>query len=318
MPRQHPRAKNDQDVEEVIAAPCRPSASLRTLVAGLVDYAGLFPPASLSMPDAVAEYAAHRVSPDSWILGRFIVPAMRLDELDAAAASCLGSRANPWRLAALVGDDAPGDAARIATFNAAHAGSLLVDVVEAKATSAERVDELARLFTHATCTLYVEVPHAAEPRPLLDAIRRASARAKIRTGGTTADAFPTSAHIARFIATCAELQLPFKATAGLHHPLRGEHRLTYANDAPSGTMFGFLNVFMAGALAATGAHESELAAVLEERQPAAFRFDADGARWRDMHVPLARLAEVRASFAIAFGSCSFREPVDDLRELALL
>jgi hypothetical protein len=314
MPRQHPRA---EAVEDVIAAPRRPSASLRALVAGLVDYAGLFPPAALAMPEAVAQYTAHRASPEAWMLGRFIVAAARLDELGACATAHDVSEGGPWRVGALVGDDIAADAARIAAFNAARADVLFVDVVEAKAASGERVTDLSRAFD-ASSTLYVELPHASDPRPLLEAVGRAGIRAKIRTGGVTADAFPTAAQLARFIARCAELGVAFKATAGLHHPLRGEHRLTYADGAPSATMFGFLNVFVAGALAANGADEADLVAVLEERHPAAFAFGAGGVRWRSRHVPLDRLADARASFAVAFGSCSFREPVADLQELALL
>jgi hypothetical protein len=149
-------------------------------------------------------------------------------------------------------------------------------------------------------------------------VQRAGARAKIRTGGVTADAFPTARQIARFIHRCAELGVPFKATAGLHHPVRGEYRLTYRPDSPSAIMFGFLNVFVAGALAAVGASEDELVEVLDERRAAAFAFADDGLRWRNRHLTLDELARTRASLATTFGSCSFREPVDDLQELALL
>jgi hypothetical protein len=189
--------------------------------------------------------------------------------------------------------------------------------VEARAATASDVAGVAAAFLD-ECPVYVEISPAADLRPMLDALRSAGARAKIRTGGVTAAAFPGAAQVARFLATCAELAVPFKATAGLHHPLRGEHRLTYEDGAPRATMFGFLNVFVAGALAASGAEERELVAVLEEREPSAFTFGADGLRWRSRRVELDHLTVSRTAFAIAFGSCSFREPVDELRELALL
>jgi hypothetical protein len=78
-----------------------------------------------------------------------------------------------------------------------------------------------------------------------------------------------------------------------------------------------VNVFAAGVLAAHGASEAELVAVLEERSPTAFSFRGDGMSWRTHHVSIGELATARASFAVAFGSCSFREPVDELQELAL-
>lgn len=291
-----------------------PAPGLRALLSGLVDYAGLFPPATLEMPAAVAGYRDYLASPDAWMLGRFVVPVARLAEL--AEASVARSHAAPWRLAALAGDDPPTDADRVAAFNAAHGERLVVDVVEGRASDPDAIARLAGAFAGAA-TVYVEVPHDADPRTLLTAVRRAGAHAKLRTGGVVAGAIPPVAQVARFIARCAELGLPFKATAGLHHPLRGEYRLTYAPGAPSATMFGFVNVFVAAALACAGVTEAELAPLLDERDVAAFRFDAGGLAWRDRRLSLDQLAAGRR-FAVAFGSCSFREPVDDLRELDLL
>jgi hypothetical protein len=149
-------------------------------------------------------------------------------------------------------------------------------------------------------------------------VTRHHARAKVRTGGVTSDAFPAADVLARFIADCARLGVPFKATAGLHHPLRGEQWLTYDVGAPTATMFGFLNVFVAASLARTGADEQTLRGALEERQPGAFDFRDDGLRWRDRAVPLDELTATRRDLALSFGSCSFREPVDDLRDMHLL
>ena len=293
-----------------------PASSLRALVAGLVDYAGLFPPTTHSMSAAVAEYARHRDSRDAWMLGRFVVPVSGLDAF-AAEASRLPATSGHWRLSALVGDDADADARRVRSFNDGHRARFLVEAVEAKAADAARIGEVARAFG-GELEVYVELPYEPDPLALLESVRGAGARAKIRTGGVTPDAFPAPSQIARFLAACARLGVPFKATAGLHHPLRGEHQLTYTADAPSATMFGFLNVFVAAALAAAGVAEPQLAAVLEERDGSAFTFGEDGLRWRAHMLSIEHLVRTRASFALAFGSCSFREPVDDLQELALL
>lgn len=292
------------------------SPALRALIAHLVDYAGLFPPAGLDVARAAAAYADHLASPDAWILGRFVVPVSRLDELARVAGDVAAAAAVPWRLSALVGDDCEADAQRIHSFDARQS-SFVVDAAEARATSTECVDSIARAFG-ASLPVYVEVPPDPDPHALLEAVRRAGARAKIRTGGVTPDAFPRAEHVARFLVRCAALQLALKATAGLHHPLRGEHPLTYEPGAPSATMFGFLNVFVAGALAARGIGEAELVAVLEERSPTAFSFEADGMSWRGHRLSTAELATARATFAISFGSCSFRDPVDDLRRMSLV
>ena len=291
--------------------------AVHALVAGLVDYAGLFPPASLPMPDAVERYASYRASADAWMLGRFVVPVARLSDLASEAARYASAATSPWRLSALVGDDVDADAQRIRSFNAAHADRFVVDSAELKATSETCIERAARALG-SELAVYVELPYDADPRALLEAVSRTGARAKIRTGGVTADAFPTAAQLARFIARCAAMRVPFKATAGLHHPLRGEHPLTYRPDAPTATMFGFLNVFVAGALASAGASEAELVELLEERSAVAFAFTAEGLRWRLHMVTVEQLAQTRASFGLAFGSCSFREPVDDLHDLSLL
>jgi hypothetical protein len=149
-------------------------------------------------------------------------------------------------------------------------------------------------------------------------VKGAGLRAKVRTGGLTPEAFPTAAQLARFLVRCAAEALPFKATAGLHHPVRAEHRLTYEPDAPRGTMFGFLNVFAAAALARTGADDRELADLLDERAPGAFELAGDSFRWRGHELPASELAAARETFAIAFGSCSVREPANDLHQLGLL
>jgi hypothetical protein len=299
------------------ARPAAPAQTLRALVAGVVDYAGLFPPAALGMADAAAAYAEYLASPEAWILGRLVVPSQRLDELSAESARYTGARGEPWRLSVLVGDDGAADAERIRAFNAAHMGRLLVDVVEARASSLAVIEPTVRALG-AELTVYVELPVADDPRAWLHAVKRAGARAKVRTGGTTAAAFPSAQQLARFIARCAELEVPFKATAGLHHPLRGEQKLTYEPSAPSATMFGFVNVFLAGAFARAGMGEPTIARLLEERDPAAMTFADDGVRWREHAISIDELRRARTSFAVAFGSCSFREPIDDLHQLALL
>lgn len=281
-----------------------------------MDYAGLFPPASLGMPEAVAQYASYLISPDAWMLGRLVVPVSRLNELAAALAPA-SAASGPWKVSAVGGEDYAADAARIATLGAARAGSLVVDVVEVKAATTQDIERAARALSGASA-LYVEVSHRTEPREALIAVKSVGARAKIRTGGITPDAMPSSSDVARFIFRCAEVGVAFKATAGLHHPLRGEHPLTYASDSPTAMMFGFLNVFLASAFARAGADENELHAVLEERSAAAFVFGDEGVRWRSRHLPVEQLASARRDFAVAFGSCSFREPVDELRELVLL
>lgn len=295
------------------------TASLRVLLAQLIDYAGLFPPAALAMSEVVAAYGEYRISPHAWMLGRIVVPVARLDELSDAAAAFAGHGDDPWRVSALAGDNVARDAEFIDRWNVRHTGRLVVDAVEVRASSTGSVREVARALGD-TVTVFVEIPVAADPRALIDAIAEEGAQAKIRTGGVTSAAFPTAAQVARFIVSCAERGVPFKATAGLHHPLRGEYRLSDAPGAERGTMFGFLNTFLAAAFARARAPLSEAALVqlLDEGDLSTIRFSDDAVSWRDHALSIDEVLDARASYAIAFGSCSFRDPIDDLLQLGLM
>jgi hypothetical protein len=293
--------------------------ALHALLAGAVDYAGLFPPAGLPMASAVAQYAEYRAGPDAWALGRFVVPTARLAELEVAAkAVAPRPPAEPWRLSALVGPNAAEDLHALGEFNCRHAAAdavaLSADVIEAKVESVEAVERLLAVVPR-WAQAYLEIPLASDPRPLIDAIARRGGRAKMRTGGLTPDAFPTAAQILGFIRACTDARVPFKATAGLHHPLRAEYRLTYEPDGPHGTMFGYLNVFLTAVLLRRGLPEPEALALLEERSPAAFRFSADAAEWRGHRAERESIQEARREGIVAFGSCSFTEPVGEMRAI---
>jgi hypothetical protein len=142
--------------------------------------------------------------------------------------------------------------------------------------------------------------------------------AKVRTGGLTPEAIPSPKTIADFLYHAAQLRMPFKATAGLHHPLRSLRALTYAADSPRAVMHGFLNVFAAAAFAWHGAGRDLLTAILAEEDSRAFEFTDDELRWRGRRLSCAQVQGARAEFAHSFGSCSFEEPVADLRELGFL
>lgn len=146
----------------------------------------------------------------------------------------------------------------------------------------------------------------------LDAVAATGSFAKLRTGGVTPDAIPSIDAVANYIAACAERRLPFKATAGLHHPIRSAHPLTYEPESPAGVMHGFINVFLAAAFAWDG--HRDIAPMLAETNSAAFRFD-ERAHWRDQSLSAEQIADARARFAHSFGSCSFEEPIHDLQQL---
>lgn len=178
----------------------------------------------------------------------------------------------------------------------------IIGVDEVRAATADDITRIERK------DVYVEVTDLS----LIKVIAAHGLRAKIRTGGVTPDAFPSAERVAAFMRECAEHGVAFKATAGLHHPIRCVKPLTYEADAPRGTMHGFVNVFLAAALI----HHAE--EILMESEAEAFAFDDDSASWRGHRIATDDLARIRAEFAISFGSCSFDEPVSDLKELGWL
>ena len=155
--------------------------------------------------------------------------------------------------------------------------------------------------------------------PWVQAAKATGARGKIRCGGVEASMIPPVESVARFLRACIDAELPFKATAGLHHPVRGEQSLTYEDDPPRAVMHGFLNVFVAALLYRCGVVDLEgMHAVLGEEDPKCFQLGDEAVGWRDLIVGAADVARLRPDFATGFGSCSFREPVDDLKSLEIL
>ena len=292
--------------------------ALRTLLTHAIDYAGLFPPAQLGMREAVAEYASYVGGADAWALGRFVVVASRLEEFEREAAALLPrAGAGPWRISALLTPDA--DPRPLAEFNERHArheqGAAMIDTIEVRAAEPAEIAAAGALAR--SMVAFVEIPVDRDPAPLVDGIRAIGARAKIRTGGTTADAFPAATDVIRFVRACIDAGVPFKATAGLHHPVRAEYRLTYDKNAPRGTMYGYLNLMLAAAWMLAGLPDADARALLEERDAGAFDLDGDGVRWRGLELSGAELARARERLVLSFGSCSFREPLDDLAALSL-
>lgn len=254
--------------------------SVRVLLDSLIDYAGLFPPASLPLDEAIRNYDRYRRGEFAWALGRFVVPAARMGEVPSDF---------PLSVVASSADSIPD----------AH-------VVEVKAKDAEEIDLIKQQA--AKQMIYIEVADI----DLIDIIGHYGFRAKIRTGGVTADAFPAVEHVASLIRACRQKNVPFKATAGLHHPVRCAKPFTYEPDSPSGTMHGFVNVFVAAAMPGAAP------LILSEENPRAFGFDDGGVWFRDLRVTTDELRRVRSRYAISFGSCSFEEPIRDLQELGWL
>ena len=303
-----------------------PVDSLRALLAHSIDYAGMFPPCNLGLEPALKNQAEYVRSPDAWMLGAFI---LSVEQFDAAKQLLSQFDAqHPLRVAALGPKTANRDAFLEALDDAEAASRSLsrhnVDLIS--------ISHLEMFLPHdvdvaslqeaksilGDLPVFWEAPpdRAEETIALLAGFNSDADLAtfgyKLRTGGVTADAFPTSIQIAKALVTPATHQLPIKFTAGLHHPLR-----QYREEVQT-KMHGFLNVLGAAVLAAEHRWDTnQTATMLEDENLESFSFAEDFFGWREWRIDTKRL-QYRRRFVVSFGSCSFDEPREDLRALKLL
>jgi hypothetical protein len=295
-----------------------PLESLRSLLAGSIDYAGLFPPSHLQMSEAVANYDGYRRGQYRWLLGRFVVPAARLDELRELALRHFQDNDEPWKLSVLSGEDVYTSLKQITAFNEANAGVLIADSIEVKANTVSKIENSVDAMPDGL-TAFFEIGLSQTFADLVAALALNRQSGKIRTGGVTPEEFPKSRDIIRFVRTCMAANVPFKATAGLHHPIRCFKPLTYAEGGPSGTMHGFLNLFLMTGFARESFKPDILEELMEEEFGEVFTFDENGVTWRgEYELATWQLERIRRFGIRSFGSCSFEEPIEDLKALGLL
>jgi hypothetical protein len=312
----------------------------KALLGGIIDYAGLFPPARMPMDEAFERFLRHRGEADGWMLARFVCPATRLEELEPLltqngpplfpiSISVLGSGGDTLEDFLTAIDH---DSAAITTFSNRQTGRAVVDVFEVRLPEAGgvavAVEKAWRRLTDGgstPMTPYFEVSLLGDWRPRLPAaaaaVRDTDRSAggtgrvglKIRCGGLDAAAVPEPMAVAAAIATCRATGVPLKATQGLHHPVRHY-------DSKVDTMVhGFLNLFAASTLA--HAHDlpvTRLAEIVAEVEPEAFAIKDGHLAWRDLEASSGQVAAARERLLTTFGSCSFAEPRDDLYQLNII
>jgi hypothetical protein len=297
----------------------------RALLGELIDDAGLFPPAALSMSAALAARQRALADDAFWTVGRFVVPGSRVDEL----ASELD--AEPRELAASVVIDAAEPLAALdalAKRAERHAQRVAIEALEfplARIDASGDDDKLAaleRALSKASFPerpdVYLELSWGEDIVAQVTALHRArergfDARAKVRCGGATATAVPPPEALVHFIWSANRLEVPFKATAGLHHPIRHP-------DATLGTaIHGFLNVIGGAVLAhARGLDGRMLEQLLSDTNAGHFQLDEHSFSWLGVGADADEIGAARARFVHSYGSCSLAEPVADLRGLAML
>lgn len=305
-------------------------ASLRSFLEGLIDYAGLFPPAGLPMDAALATWRRHRAGDESLALARFLCPVSRLDELAAALGP--DEEADPLPLTLLAGGGktatafgkAVAEAAATARAFAAADGRVRCEAWELKlppvedasaclAAARAALPEAPLFFEADSADWAVRWPGLIEAVATLDRAHGAPAGFKVRCGGLKAADFPETERLAVALHGARRASVTLKFTAGLHHPVRHKAK------KPDVLMHGFFNVFGAGILAHSfDLRQRDLLPILEERNPRQFRFDDWGFVWRELRAGVGDIRQARRALVTGFGSCSVDEPFEDLAALRLL
>jgi hypothetical protein len=288
--------------------------SLRTLVSGAFDYAGLFPPASLNMASAVQEYVALRASDPGILMSRFVCPIDALGDFWSEASK---TSVDEWSLTVL-GSGMTGLRADLETlqrFEEQTSGRANVEGYEIRASGPGDVrPELLKPLANAGFDeCFVEIPWVTEQPDLLHLLAEFEViGAKVRMGGGDRFAYPATADVATFLQECINLDLAFKLTAGLHHPIRRKHPKIDAME------HGFLNVLMAACLGLVDdLSRVEIERILADESADRFWFREDDLGWGDFDATREEVSDFRDLFA-AIGSCSITEPYEDLRGLELV
>ena len=307
----------------------------------LIDYAGLFPPASLDLKTSFFNYIKYLQSQYNWLLSKFIVPAKRLPELASLIEDEKIILEKPIHFSILGGkevalskffDALSDDINRIREFKSKFGDETITETYEVSIPLELLVipdnKTIVDFFTKVSSYIFgklnknISVFYEAVPNKDLALIAQSItmfnlmghfAGFKMRTGGVEASAFPPPEKIAHALKICSEHETPVKCTAGLHHPFR------HFNKSVNTKMHGFMNVFCAGIFAYNlDLNEYELTRMLLEENPANFKFSNDSISYENYEVFEEEISDAREKFMISFGSCSFEEPIEDLKSLKLL
>jgi hypothetical protein len=297
-------------------------SSLRALLARSIDYAGMFPPCSLELEPALKNQADYVRSADSWMLSAFVLPIARFS--DAAKFVSRFDHHHQLRVSALGNktenakaflNELKNAAESIRPFQKKHGDRVSVAQLEMflpADVDLAQMNEAANLVADLKLQSFWETPaeSAEQTIALLARAKQPAFGYKLRTGGVTADAFPSSVQIARAILASTKHHVPIKFTAGLHHPIR------QFRDEVKTEMHGFLNVLGVGVLSAEHHwDEAQTIEMLEDQRAQSFEFHDTVFAWRDWEVTIDRI-KARRKFVTSFGSCSFDEPREDLSALA--
>jgi hypothetical protein len=325
--------------------------SFKQFMDGIIDYAGLFPPAKLVMFEAVSNFSQYQTDSDAWMLSRFICPTNRLPEFGQEFRKLANSQ-SCWKMSVLPGngntvkeylDSFDLDIHHISGFSKVFKNNIIIDFLEIRLPaelyhnlSARGVTsflmsliDILEKYQISSVNLFIELSgnkdwkkNVSEFIGSVSQFTRSETGSngilsnigfKLRCGGLEASAFPSPEEVSIAIHECAINNVPFKATAGLHHPMR------HFNQGVKTIMHGFLNIFVAALLAFKYyLLQEDIEQIVEDENPSNFIFMDSDLKWKSLEISAEEIKSFRAEKVISFGSCSFDEPREDLRSLNFL
>jgi hypothetical protein len=268
----------------------------------MFDDAAMFPPGNAPIESAVAAHRGMRHSAAADYVGPLITPLSRV--VRAAELWPTGETTQLEVALTLVGDPAefpPGLQAALA-LQQLHV--VAVEVAVPSDVSASTAVATIDAAVPEAVKVFAEVPRDARRHDFLKLLSGTRLRAKFRTGGTVADAYPPESELAEAICLSVQYGLPFKATAGLHGAVRNTQPTTGFEQ------HGFLNIIMAVTTSAAGSSTTDVEEVLRCR-------DEDALSRSIAALSADEVTRVRDTF-VSFGTCSIAEPLGDLARLNLV
>jgi hypothetical protein len=288
------------------------SEAIKTILNGLIDYAGLFPPDNLEMSAAVSNFISYRNDANAWMLGRFLLPISRIDDFENVSSRLLpGENSLPISLSVTADSDLLGGLKRVAEFNNsifAAGNNVVIDSIEFSVLTGSEILNINNLLP-SHLVAYFDVPPGSRGEELVDAVALAGGRVKLRIGETKPEILNASSDILRYFDSCSRLNVPIT--------IRMEYLFPRKVADSSGKSF-FLNLFLAAAFVRSGMDIAEASQILDEDSSGAFFIDEQGITWRGFRLDLDQIKSVRDNFLISFGVGSFTGFVSDLESLHLL
>tara|TARA_Y100000590_G_scaffold29138_1_gene32600 strand:- start:206 stop:1132 length:927 start_codon:yes stop_codon:yes gene_type:complete len=295
----------------------------RDFFSGIIDYAGFFPPAQLEYLHALANYIDYSTSEYRWILSRFISPTAKFEQLaqflseksidkDIDLVAILRPHEDIDTYISKLPDELEAmnslpDNVRVSFIETKLPSNILTHDISSAVNSLVEIFKAVRyhrIFLEFSGENYINY----DVNNYVDSVG-----IKVRCGGPTLNLVPSVELLSEIIVYAADNKIPVKFTAGLHHPI------LHFDPVLGGMAHGFLNVFMASAMAYSNtANYKYIYEVLNDQDPENFIFNTDSVSYKDCTLPSELVQDIRKEYVHSFGTCSFDDPITDLTSLGII